>query len=332
MRKPILKRKGEDVKRIGKILFFVICLLLAVGVGSSVINHQSVQAQTDHTCLARVDIPLEDLHWVYVPESSDELYTEEQFFFLAGELISNNVVDASICPSGGLQTNGYANACGMAQALPTVVAVQNLLNEPILQAYDDVGVPPVLLKNLIRFESQFWPSQNDLTHYGFGHLTNIGIRNAMQWNPDLYDKVCPSGAGDCVTNISAAETILASLVDTCETCEYGIDLVQAFESVDILAEALLGYCFQAERLVFNATSWHSSLAVDYATIWKLTLMNYNVGSVCVYNALEATFERTQGPMDWSDISASVSSGFCERGVLYVNQITEDYFGFPPSGQ
>jgi hypothetical protein len=308
----------------------MLSLLLAVGFGSSIINQQAVSAQTEHTCLARVDIPLEDLHWVYVPESPDELYTEEQYFYLAGQLIANNVVDASTCPSGGLMTNGYANACGMAQALPTVITVQNLINEPILQAYYDVGVPPVLLKNLIRFESQFWPSRADLAHYGYGHLTNIGIRNAMQWNADLYDKVCPAGAGDCVTNISAAETILTSLVATCETCEYGIDQEQAYWSVDILAEALLGYCFQSERLVFNATSWHSSLAVDYATIWKLTLMNYNVGSVCVYNAIESTFERTQGPMNWSDIAANVSDGFCERGVFYVNQVTADYFGFPPS--
>lgn len=320
------------MKKIVKVSFFLISLLLAVGAGSSMVNHRSVYAQDEHTCLTRVDIPLGDIHWVYVPESPDELYTEEQFFFLAGELISNGVVDASACPSGGLMANGYANACGMSEAMPTVIAVQNLFNEPILQAYEEVGVPPVLLKNLIRFESQFWPAQGDLVHYGFGHLTNIGIRNAMQWNPDLYAQLCPAGAGDCVTNISAAETILTSLVDICPTCEYGIDQSQANESLDILAKALLGYCFQTERLVFNATSWHSSLAVDYATIWKLTLMNYNVGSVCVYNALEKTFERTDGPMDWSDISASVSDGFCERGVFYANQVTAKYFDFPPSDQ
>lgn len=98
------------------------------------------------------------MHWIYVPEFADQLYTEERYYFLAGQLISNNVVDASACPMGGLWTDGYANACGMSAALPTVIIIQNMLNEPILEAWEDVGVPPVLLKQLIRYESQFWPS------------------------------------------------------------------------------------------------------------------------------------------------------------------------------
>ncbi len=34
----------------------------------------------------------------------------------------------------------------------------------IVQAWEDVGVPPVLLKQLIANESQFWPSQYSLVH------------------------------------------------------------------------------------------------------------------------------------------------------------------------
>lgn len=287
-----------------------------------------VFAQPGSVCLNRVDIPISDLHWVYVPESADELYTEERYFFLAGQLISFGIVDASDCPSGGLMLNGYANACGMSEAMPTVIAVQNLMNEPILQAYEDVGVPPVLLKLVMSTESQFWPSQHTTWHYGYGHITNLGIRNAIQWNPDLQAKVCPSG--DCVNNISAADQILSSLLATCETCEYGIDLERAERSVDILAEVLLGYCFQSEQLVRNATGWNPGLATDYATIWKITLMNYNVGSQCVYDTLESTFEFTQGPMNWSDVSANVTGEGCIRGLTYANQITAPYFDFPPS--
>ena len=98
--------------------------------------------------------------------------------------------------------------------------------------------------------------------------------------------------------------------------------------MDILAESLLGFCFQSERLVFNATGWNANLAVDYVTIWKLTLMNYNVGSQCVYDTLVDTFEFTNGPMNWTDISAYASTG-CSRGVVYANQITAKYFDFPP---
>ena len=323
-----------DKTRILKFTLTVVLLasvsLMAGGINFSDSHHHNVSAQTVSTCLNRVNIPVEDMHWVYVPESADQLYTEEEYFFLAGQLITNNVVDASICPSGGLMLNGYANACGMSIAMPTVIIIQNMLNESILQTYEDVGVPPVLLKQLISNESQFWPSQYSIYHYGFGHITNIGIRNALEWNRDLYNKVCPtSDDGTCASNYYTANQILATLISTCETCEYGIDAYTANRSVDILAETLLGYCFQTEQLVYNATGWHSSLAVDYATIWKLTLMDYNAGSKCVLDTLEATFEATQGPMNWSDISAYVTDE-CIRGLAYANQITAKVFDFPPA--
>lgn len=38
--------------------------------------------------------------------------------------------------------NGYANACGMAASLDTVVIVRDLVNEPILQAFIEVGTHP----------------------------------------------------------------------------------------------------------------------------------------------------------------------------------------------
>lgn len=310
---------------------FIIILLLACGILLPIPGQGIVSAQTVSTCLNRVNIPVGDLHWVYVPESADELYTEEKYYFLAGQLIAHNVVDASSCPSGGLMLNGYANACGMEKAYPSVIAVQNMLNESIMQAWEDVGVPPVILKQLIANESQFWPSQYTLDHFGFGHITNIGIRNAVQWNSRLYAKVCPEGeSGTCGSSISAANQILASLINTCDTCEYGIDPNMASRSVDILAESLLGYCYQTEQLIVNATGWHSSIATDYATIWKLTLMDYNAGSQCVYDTLVSTFKATQGPMNWSDISAHATGEMCVRGVYYANQITAKVFDFPPS--
>ena len=313
------------------IFFAAVFLLLAGTLNFPASPTREVSAAAIHTCLNQVNIPIADWHWTYVPESADQLYTEERYYFLAGQLITNNVVDASTCPAGGLMLNGYANACGMSRAMPTVIVLQNILNEPILQAWSDVGVPPVLLKQLIRAESQFWPSQYDHTHYGYGHVTNMGIRNAIQWNSDLAAKVCPSSAnGSCTSDYAIAEQILSSLVASCDTCEYGIDVDIAYRSVDILAEVMLGYCYQTAQLVFNATGWHSSIAVDYATIWKLTLMNYNAGSVCVYDTAEATFNRTQGPMNWSDLSASVSGDQCLRGLGYANQITTKYFDFPPA--
>jgi hypothetical protein len=219
----------------------------------------------------------------------------------------------------------------MAAAKPAVIIIQNMLNEPILMAWKDTGVPPVLLKQLIRTESQFWPSQYKITHYGFGHITDIGMRNALDWNPDLYAKFCPPSAGaNCATKEGIAYQILSSLVSTCPTCEYGIDPAAANRSVDILAQVLLGYCFQTEQLIYNATGWNPMLAVNYTTIWKLTLMNYNSGPGCVFDAVSEAFKDTDGPIKWPDIVANTSGDQCLRGMYYAENITAKYFDFPPS--
>ena len=147
------------------LLFVALTLLFSLGgVAIPVARPIPVEAQTISTCLNRVNIPTSDLHWAYVPETADQLYTEEEYYYLAGQLIANGVVDAGACPSSGLMSSGYANACGMSVAMPTVIVVQNLLNEPILQAYEDVGVPPVILKLLIGTESQYW--SDGQTHNG----------------------------------------------------------------------------------------------------------------------------------------------------------------------
>ena len=290
----------------------------------------TASAQTTPTCLNRVNVPLDQMHWIYVPESADQLNTSESLYFLAGQLISNGVVDAGTCPSGGLTLTGYANACGMDAAREDVIAVQNLMNQAILDQWDTVGVPPVLLKMMIRTESQYWPSRYMQTHYGFGHITNIGMRNALEWNQDLRYKVCESTAAvDCALSVSGAEQILGTLVATCVTCEYGIDMPTAERSIDVLAETVLGYCFQTQQLVFNATGWYSGMVVDYATIWKLTLMNYNGGSQCVFDAVAKAFKATNGPVNWSDIKAQVSGDQCVRGMTYADQITAKFFNFPP---
>jgi hypothetical protein len=87
---------------------------------------QKVSTQALSACLNRLNIPRSELHWVYVPEFADQLHTEENYFFLAGQLITNKIVDASSCPSGGLALNDYANACGMAAAKPKVIIIQSI--------------------------------------------------------------------------------------------------------------------------------------------------------------------------------------------------------------
>ncbi|HSQ26680.1 MAG TPA: hypothetical protein VLM80_06110, partial [Anaerolineales bacterium] len=128
-------------ERIPKIIIAIIiaAIVFFAATGFNLANSRlNASAQSIPTCLNRVNIPLEEMHWIYVPETAQELYTAENLFFLAGQLISNGIVDASACPSKGLTLDGYANACGMATAKSTVIEVQNLMNGPILQAYEDV--------------------------------------------------------------------------------------------------------------------------------------------------------------------------------------------------
>ena len=51
--------------------------------------------------------------WLAIPSQSISIATYNDYYYLAGRLISNNLVNASSCPSGGLSGNGYANECGM---------------------------------------------------------------------------------------------------------------------------------------------------------------------------------------------------------------------------
>jgi len=330
------RHNNRVLKKLLVVIFFEGIFLFGSGINPNDTQNRNASAQPLHPCLNRVNIPMSEMHWLYVPESADQLYTEEQYFFLAGQLISNKVVDAEICPSGGLIDNGYANACGMAVALPTVIVVQNTVNEPILQAWKEVSVPPVLLKQLIRRESQFWPSMYTTSkddynyHYGLGHITYMGMENALQWNRDLYAKLCsPLYNGNCTTEGGVVNQFLSSLIATCPTCENGIDPAAVNRSVDILAEVVMGYCYQTSQLIYNATGWYPGMVVDYPTLWKLTLINYTSGPTCVLNAVDSTFKKTEGPMTWSEIKANITEKSCIYGLEYANQITARYFDFPP---
>lgn len=151
---------------------------------------------------------------------------------------------------------------------------------------------------------------------GFGRAFRMKFITAMVISPILGSETPCNG-------------ILAFTRRSAPPCPYGVDINVAYRSVDILAETLLGYCFQTAQMVYNATGWHSSLAVDYPTIWKLTLMNYNAGTQCTYDTIMETFEYIEGPMRWSDVSANVSGEACIRGLAYANQITAKAFDFPP---
>ena len=105
--------------------------------------------------------------WLSTPEWPELLGTDEPYTYLAGRLITTGIVDASECPAGGLEINGYANTCGLEVARPEVDLWQDRFDEQIVQVARESGVPAQLMKNLFAKESQFWPGVfNNAKEYG----------------------------------------------------------------------------------------------------------------------------------------------------------------------
>jgi hypothetical protein len=284
------------------------------------------QANKTPVCLDRSVIPEEELHWLYIPTDPSELATSEYYGYLSGQLIQAGVVDASACPLNGLWTNGYANACGLEKTRELSLYLQNVYDDEILAVGQGVGVPPVMIKQQIRYESQFWPTQMGY-HYGLGHLTYPGAITALTWSRALYEDTYAHSLPDPSADLPSE--LLSMMNAACPTCALKIDVPKAEQSITYIGEALLGFCRQTSQVVFNATNKNAGDVVDYATIWQLTLLNYNVGPNCVYNAVKASYKNNDEEiMNWDEIAATIDENeSCSRGVPYVDNITGEYYNF-----
>ncbi len=121
--------------------------------------------------------------WLGTPSSTSLLATDEPYYYLAGRLISQGIVDASACSTGGLLPNGYADACGLEAARPQVQEWQNRFDQRIVAVAEETGVPAQLMKNLFAQESQFWPGIFRVPYeYGLGQITDKGAETLLLWN------------------------------------------------------------------------------------------------------------------------------------------------------
>jgi hypothetical protein len=275
-------------------------------------------------CLDRSDIPEDELHWLYIPKDPSELATTEDYGYLSGQLIKAGVVDASSCPLGGLWADGYASPCGLARTRQVSLHLQNVYDDAILAAGKDIGVPPVMIKQLIRYESQFWPVQWGPYHFGLGHLTSAGAGSALFWHRPLYEATYAAAPGSA--NLPVA---LVSLMNAyCPTCSYGLDIPKAERSVALMAQVLLAYCKQTSQIIFNATKVSPGDVVDYPTVWKLTLLNYNAGPMCAFDAVKQNYS-FGSKLSWIGIADALPVSRCVRGVGYADAITAPYYDFAP---
>jgi len=114
---------------------------------------------------------------------------------------------------------------------------------------------------------------------------------------------------------------LVSSVDaTCADCPTGIDMTKADFSVEVFAHTMLANCEQAGRIVEELTGQTPGRVASYEDMWKLTLVNYNAGAGCLYDAVKFTYLDGQ-ELTWENVSAHLTVS-CQGAVDYVDDISD----------
>jgi hypothetical protein len=269
--------------------------------------------------------------WLESPEFVEDLVTKNKYYFLAGSLISQGLVDASTCANNGMEASGAANECGMELARPLVNEWQNQFDTEILRVAGDTGIPAQLMKNIFSRESQFWPGiYARVSEAGLGHLSDLGADTVLLWNPSFFSQFCPlvlstetcqRGFGNL--DLSEQEMLRGALVQkvnaACSDCPMGIDLAQANFSISIFARSLLANCEQVGQVLYNNTGRPAGEVASYEDLWRFTLVNYNAGSGCLTNALQRTIN-AKLPLTWQNVSGNLED-ICQGGVAYVDEIS-----------
>lgn len=269
--------------------------------------------------------------WLRSPEYVEELISTQEYYLLAGSLISEGLVDISHCSDGGLQSNGSASECGMEAARPLVNQWQNQFDSEIIRIAGETGIPGQLMKNIFSQESQFWPGiYNRVSEAGLGHLSDLGADTVLLWNPSFFSQFCPlvlstdaceRGFGNL--DISQQEMLRGALVQkvnaACPDCPMGIDLEQANFSISIFARSLLANCEQVGQILYNNTGRKPGEVSNYEDLWRFTLVNYNAGSGCLTNAIQRTIN-LQLPLTWENVSNNLEE-VCQGAMAYVDKVS-----------
>jgi hypothetical protein len=283
-----------------------------------------------------------------------QMNTSKTLHTLAARLILNGVVDASSCPSGGLSLGlDWPTACGLQKASSIVTAWQNQFDGYIWLASRDYGIPPKILKTLLEYESQFWPGNSRfyLDEVGLGQINQLGVDVLLRRDPAYYQKVCASVLSDCSRPYASLEpfqqaqvrgAIVNSVDATCPTCDFGVDLDKAKESVGLIASLLKANCQQVNDIVkqpykpdadadaatatavaATVVAGGESPSTDYEDMWRFTLSSYHSGVSCFQDAVLAT-KKSHLPVIWENVATELK---CKGGEDYVNGFMDNLFAF-----
>lgn len=270
--------------------------------------------------------------WLSTPEESVLLLSEEAYFYLAGRLIAQGVVDASSCATTGLLPNGYADACGLEKARSIVETWQNQFDERIIEVSQDTSIPAQLLKNLFAQESQFWPGVFRVPYeFGLGQITDNGADAILLWNADFFDQFCPlvlaedACEGGYLKLKPDEQAILRGALaleanSNCTDCPAGVDLSHASTSVSLFAGTLKANCEQVATIVNTATEEIPGKVSNYEDLWRFTVANYHAGPGCLSYAIHMAWLSNPGPLTWEAVSTQFTEA-CRGVIPYVEKIT-----------
>ena len=268
--------------------------------------------------------------WLETAAPAAGLATQNRYDLLAGHLLAAGLVDGSSCPSGGLNSDGSPNVCGLEIAQAEGIAWQNRYDASIVNAAQASQVPPYLIKAVIAVESQFWPAPDWAKgEIGLGQMTEHGADLLLAYRPNYARQVCIGTLSEEGCNLAYSfqpfanqamlrGTVLRSLDVSCSTCAGGIDPAKGDQAVAVLAETLAASCNQSARLIGLVTGKTPSAWMSYEDFWRFVLANYHAGAGCMYQAL-----RNSGNYaSWPGIASGLPSG-CRSGAEYVRRIEEN---------
>ena len=273
----------------------------------------------------------ENPDWLSTPERFELLSTDAPYYYLAGRLIAQGIVNAKDCPTGGLLPNGYADACGLEKARPMVSYWQNQFDERTIEVAKKTGVPAQLMKNLFAQESQFWPGVFRVPYeFGLGQITDNGAETILLWNPSFFAQFCP-----LVLNADACSRGYLHLQDEhkailrgalamqvkadCPTCPTGVDLSNVSFSVNLFANTLLANCTQVGQVVTNASEKVPGEVSSYEDLWRFTIANYHAGPGCLSYAIHTAWQDGLA-LTWENVATRFTEP-CRGVVPYVEKIT-----------
>lgn len=318
------------------LIFEALIRLKPVGDGDWQIDILSAQWEGEMEVFARqwrAFPPLgESPAWLSHPSDPSSLASQEHYQYLAGQLINAGLVDVSSCGDRGLLTSSYASQCGLEASLDLVLAWQNRFDRMIFDVADRYALSPVLIKNLIARESQFWPGRYLISphEYGLARLTETGADTVLMWNRGFFLEFCPQylSADVCQRGynhlLPLHQELLRGALSTrvnlaCDVCQYGFDFERTDYNIELIAESLLANAAQVGQMLTNLTKLSPGATTSYEDLWRFTLVNYNAGPGCLTGALKPAV-KAHATLNWEAIATRLQ-GNCRAAIDYVEEIT-----------